>query len=133
MCRRRVYVGPTCSVVSDDPTSSGLLCGTIRTVSAVGPAAVDGSNGGRTSTSTTSCEPPNSVTEPGLMVVHPAARPTGPNENVSVVSPRLTIVSWNTAEVPGTTSTSLRENHAWTATGATLLAVVLLPTSINES
>src|SRR6185369_5304956 len=106
---------------------------TIRTVSAVGPAVVDGSSGGCTSTSTTSCDPPKRVTEPGLMVVHPAARPTGVNENVSVVSPRLTIVSWNTAEVPGTTSTSLRENHAWAAIAATLLAVSLRTASINES
>ena len=87
-----------------------------------GPAVVDGNSGGCTSTSTTSCVPPNRVTEPGRIVVHPAARPTGANENDSVVSPRLTIVSWKTAEVPGTTSMSLRENHAWAAIAATLLA-----------
>src|SRR4249919_2418673 len=121
MCNRRVYVGPTCRVVSEEPTSSGSLWGTMRTVSAVGPAVVEGSRGGCTSTSTTSCEPPNRVTDPGRIVVHPAARPTGANENDSVVSPRLTIVSWKTAEVPGTTSMSLRENHAWAAIAATLL------------
>src|SRR4051794_26335671 len=120
MCRRRVYVGPTCSVVSEELTSSGSLCGTIRTLSAVGPAVVEGSSGGCTSMSTTSWEPPNSVTDPGRIVVQPAARPTGASENVSVVSPRLTIVSWNTADVPGTTSMSPRENHACTATAATL-------------
>ena len=112
MCSLRVCVAPTWSVVSDAPTSSGSLCGTMRTVSAVGPAVVEGRSGGCTSTSTTSCEPPNSVTEPGRIVVQPAARPIGASEKVSVVSPKLTTVSWKTADVPGTTSTSLRENHA---------------------
>ena len=110
--RRRSKLVAMFSVVSALRTSSGSLCGTTRMESDVGPAVVLGNNGGKTSTSTDCCVPPKSVTVAGLTVVHAAAMPAGVSTNVSVVSPRLTTVSCNTATAPGVTSTSPRENQA---------------------
>ena len=81
------------SVASATIASSWVEVGMIRTAITVGPAVVVGSSGGVISTSSTSCEPPNSVRLPRRTVVQLADRPAGTTEYDSVVSPRLCTVS----------------------------------------
>ena len=74
---RRSSNGLTVMIVSVTVLSSGSPCGITRTDTAVGPDDVDGIAGGRTVTSITSREPPNSVTLGRVTVVHAADRPAG--------------------------------------------------------
>jgi hypothetical protein len=74
---RRSSNGSTPTIVSATTASSGVLCGTIRIATDVGPAEVEWIAGGRTTTSMTSRDPPNSVTFGLVTVVHAAVNPAG--------------------------------------------------------
>ncbi len=87
----------------------------------VGPAVVEESAGGEIVTSMTSCEPPNRVRLPGVMLVQLAVRPAGTIVYDSVSSPRLCTVSGSVSVSPGARERSSLENQAWTDTPSTLV------------
>ena len=91
----------TSSNVSATIASSGCCCGITLTAAGVGPAVVVWIAGGRITISTTSREPPNSVTFGRVTVVHAAVIPAGMIVYASVCSPRFSIDSESDVVEPG--------------------------------
>ena len=104
--------GSMTTVASATTASSASPSGMIRMAIEVGPAVVDGNASGVTVTSITSCEPPNRVRLPGVIVVQLAVRPAGTIVYDSVPSPRLWMVSGSVSVSPGARDTSSLENQA---------------------
>ena len=77
--------------------------------------------GGRTTTSITSREPPNSVMFGLVTVVQAAVRPAGITVYDSVWSPTFSTASDSEVDSPGCTEISSWANHTCTDTSATLL------------